>query len=40
MLACYDGHAEIIDKLLLHGAIVDLKNKVLCFLSERPTSAA
>ena len=32
MLACYDGHAEIINKLLLHGAIVDLKNEV--FVSD------
>ena len=29
MLASQNGHVEVVDKLLQHGATVDLKNKVI-----------
>ena len=34
MLASEDGHIELIDKLLQHGASVDLQNKVSCSSSN------
>ena len=29
MVAYFNGHVEVVDKLLHHGARVDLQNKVL-----------
>ena len=29
MVASYNGHVEVVDKLLQHGATVDLQSKVI-----------
>ena len=37
MLASGNGHVEVVDKVLQHGARVDLQTEVYCFFSQSVT---
>ena len=32
MVASQNGHVEVVDKVLQHGATIDLQNEVMCAL--------
>ena len=39
MVASQEGNVEVVDKLLQHGATVDLQNAVFTFIAVIPTAA-